>query len=224
MTALRRSLSTAALGAALLLLAGPALAQSSGARLGIKAGINISTLAGEDVDDANSRTGLMLGGFAEAPLSSTVSLQPELLYTRKGAETSFEGGNAAFKLDYLQLPVLFRVNIPTGGASSLRFQASDGGTVSVRPHLYAGPSLAFKLSCGLSGSEGGVTVNVDCEEFDANVSDTDFSLVIGGGVSIGDFAAGVRYDLGLSNIAPENETAVRNRTFSVYAAYGFRLN
>ena len=60
-----------------------------GTRFGIKGGLNLSNLYTEDVDDQNVLLGFNLGVFVELPITSRISLQPEFLYTTKGAELKY---------------------------------------------------------------------------------------------------------------------------------------
>ena len=61
-----------------------AVAQYAGG--GVKAGWNISTLSGDATDPANveSINGLILGGFLRFSAGGGFSVQPELLFSRKG--------------------------------------------------------------------------------------------------------------------------------------------
>jgi ABC-type oligopeptide transport system substrate-binding subunit len=58
----------------------------SGAQFGIKGGVNFSNLYTENVEDNNVLTSFNVGVFTTLPLSEFIAIQPELLYTGKGAE------------------------------------------------------------------------------------------------------------------------------------------
>lgn len=49
-------------------------------RIGIKGGLNLSTLYAENVDDTKMLTGFNLGLFAKLPLSDHFAIQPELYF------------------------------------------------------------------------------------------------------------------------------------------------
>ena len=214
------------LGSSLLagLVAAPALAQKPRPRIGPQVGVNFASVSGDDVDNTSSRTAWMFGVFAEIPLSNSFSLQPEANYTGKGPSFSDDGFEADLKINYIEIPVLLRLNFPMNSSSGMRtlpYQA--GGSVGLRPHIYAGPSFGFKTSCNIHAEDE----SVDCEEgfgTDEQVKSTDFSLVFGGGLDISDFTLGVRYSLGLSNVV-ENTSGdeATHRIFTIYAGYGFRL-
>lgn len=104
---------------------------------GLKAGYNLSSLTGapESVE-VSYRSGFHLGALAELGLSEKFSLQPELLYSHEGANSSFgfqrEGfalsGNEKARLGYLNLPVMAKYFV-TNALS-----------------LEAGPQLGYLLS------------------------------------------------------------------------------
>ncbi len=213
-----------ALGLVLLALstvATTAWSQAPAPRLGPIAGVSMATFAGKDATDVKNRLGFMAGVFAEIPVSDIFSIQPEALYAMKGSKIDEGGDELTAKLAVVEIPLLFRVNIPTGGSSSLRMQGMDGKTMSVRPHLYAGPAIAFRSSCKVSEAGGGESF--DCDEVQ-DLKSTDFSVVFGGGVDISGFTLGVRYDLGLTKlIKGTTENDIKSRALTFYGSYGFAL-
>jgi len=182
---------------------------------GLKAGMNIANIHGDNVEDVwDSKIGICAGGFITCSLSDLFAIQPELLFTMKGskAEGEVEGEPAklTMKLNYLEIPVLAKLLIPTPG--------------TVRPSLFVGPSLAIKLT-----GKGKVEYAGESEEADIeDVKSTDFGLVFGGGV---DFALGqgkltvdARYTLGLTTTRePEDgeEVDVKNGVISIMVGYSF---
>ena len=174
--------------AGLSLAAGLAVAQETGlVAKGLKAGVGSYQFSGDDkVLDGHwphPRTGLAGGAFATFALGSAVALQPELLYVTKGANYKEGDEKYTFKLDYLELPLLLKYRFPT--------------SCSLRPSLFAGPAVSFKLSArGVHEGNGEET-----EEDLDNCQDWDVGVAVGGGL---DFAAAgstitfdVRYTIGL---------------------------
>jgi hypothetical protein len=100
--------------------------QDEGIKLGIKGGLNVSNLMGDDKDVA-IRTSIHAGLVAEIIVSDKFSIQPELLYSGQGASDTKEGGGR-IKLDYITLPVLAKFPI----AKNLS--------------LEAGPQVGFLIS------------------------------------------------------------------------------
>ena len=84
------------------------------ARFGFKAGLNLSNMYTKDVQDENMILGFNGGLFLKIPVTPNFAFQPELLYTTKGSEltyNSFVSGKASFSLNYVELPVLAVINL-----------------------------------------------------------------------------------------------------------------
>lgn len=63
--------------------------QGTSAKFGIKAGINFANLYISNVQNENLKMGESVGIFAKLPLTRGVSIQPELLYSNKGAKDTY---------------------------------------------------------------------------------------------------------------------------------------
>ncbi|HCX99587.1 MAG TPA: PorT family protein, partial [Bacteroidales bacterium] len=100
---------------ALTLTAGAISAQES--RFGIKGGLNVSTLTTNDFDDKNLKPGFHVGVFNKISLGEALAIQPELLFSTKGAKYSYDNilvkGDSKFNLNYIELPVKLVVNLLT---------------------------------------------------------------------------------------------------------------
>ncbi|TPE45319.1 porin family protein [Pontibacter mangrovi] len=86
------------------------LSRSPNSGIGIKGGVNFASIHGGDKDkfgESNSHTSFHAGIFAQFGFGSFFSLQPELLYSRKG----YERQDSVFRMDYLEVPVLAVFNI-----------------------------------------------------------------------------------------------------------------
>jgi hypothetical protein len=179
---------------------------------GVKAGLNIATIGGDHAnDDWKSRTAAAVGGYVIYPVTHSFSVQPELLYSMKGAveEGTFGGSRitATLKLDYLEIPVLGKLAIP--------LKDSD-----VTPVLFAGPSLAFKLSSKVQQKwEDEEWV----DDFD-DVKGSDVGFTIGGGVGIPvgmhRLEAELRYNFSLSSIDSSGDNLdIKNNVFMLMLSF-----
>lgn len=197
-----------------LLFAGSLLAQ--GSNIGIRGGLNIANLGGSDVENTDSKTGVNFGGFFHYAINEIFSIQPEVLYSAKGAKAKFvEDGvtvDAKLNLNYIDIPVLLVVNLPVENAS-------------IKPHLIVGPHMGILLSAKVKGEAGGFSGEVDVKDV---YKSTDFGAVVGAGIGIPvgnnmlnfDF----RYHQGLTSIDDSGEDLdEKNRGFSINAAFGFNL-
>ena len=117
----------------LALLAGLTTAANaqSGVKYGLKGGYNLATFSGTDSKGSAYKSGFAAGGFLNFPVADIVSIQPELLYSQKGASISnFQGsGSTTFKstLGYVDVPILVRVNTGEAG-KGLFFELGPQGS------------------------------------------------------------------------------------------------
>jgi opacity protein-like surface antigen len=180
-------------------------------RFGVKGGINLHTITG-DVEDASSKVGFQIGGFAEFKLSDKFAIQPEILFSAQGAksEWSEEGisGEDKLNLGYLNIPVMAKFY------------------VAEKFSLEAGPQIGFLLS---AKSKSEATFDGETYSEDVDVKDSfesiDFGVNFGAGYDFTEnLSAGLRYNLGLSNIAKTedgDDSKIKNSVFSLSVGYKF---
>lgn len=143
-------------------------AHAQGPRLGIRAGVNYAGFGGSDADNLDRIWGGHAGLTANFPLSvdNFFSIQPEILYSMKGAETSAD--DVKWKINYLDVPVLGRVN-----AGPLYFEAGPqvsfrvGGEVDVNNTTitedlgdYKRTSFGYAAGVGLQATPLGLSIGV----------------------------------------------------------------
>lgn len=169
-------------------------------QFGVKAGANFSTFTG-DASGAKMKVGFHGGALVALPLFSEFSLQPEVMFSGQGAKFSGSGLTATWSANYINVPVLFKYNNPTG------FFAETG------------PQLGFLMS-----AKGKVSGQSDVDLKD-QLNSTDFSWAIGVGYLIKTANIGIdaRYNIGLSNIAKDNGGggSTKNSVFQVGVFYLF---
>jgi hypothetical protein len=168
-------------------------------QFGIKAGANFSTFTGDGVDGAKTKIGFHGGAFVGVPLFSTFSLQPELVYSDQGYKVKEDEFSGKLNAEYLNIPVLFKYNNPSG------FFAQTG------------PQLGFLLSA---------KAKADGESTDLKdqFKSTDFSWAVGIGYLIKSVNVGIdaRYNIGLSNVAKSSgDGSAKNSVFQVGLFYVF---
>src|SRR5882757_272318 len=86
------------------------------AKFGIKGGLNLTSLYVDNVSSEHMKAGFNAGVFAKLPVTKGFSIQPELLYSVKGAKDTYlnflqGNGEYRFNLGYMELPVLAVVNL-----------------------------------------------------------------------------------------------------------------
>jgi len=178
-------------------------AQAGPATFGLKGGLSLAKITGDNTDDLKTRTGFLVGGFAALPMGESMSIQPEVYYAQKGAKFDDAGTEVKVKLDYIDIPVLFKYTV-----------AGE----SARPYFLVGPSIGFLTSAKFS-AEG---QSADVKDF---VTSTDFGLVFGLGVAMQQFLIEARYDLGLTNlndgISDNPDDSVKNSVIAIQIGYAF---
>ncbi|MEL1252434.1 porin family protein [Flavobacterium sp. DGU38] len=177
---------------------------------GIKGGLNMSNLFTEEADDENILYGFNAGVYATLPVSDFIAIQPELLFTTKGSEleysTAFASGNTKFKLNYIELPLLVRVNITKNF------------------NIHAGGYASYLVSAKVSG-DGDIDFDEDIDADDLERFDAGLSAGIG--VDFNPVSVGLRYNYGLTTIGKERDFAgtsytfpdAKNSNLSLYVSY-----
>ncbi len=143
--------------------------------LGILAGIDLATLGGSNVSNAGSRTGVSIGGFATFHVTNQFGIEPELLFTQRGAHESSDGDDITLKLDYIDIPVLARFDVPMTNST-------------LRPFFLAGPTFSFQVSCDAEESGEGGSISSSCDNLNNQT---------GGGFSKKSFDTGATLGAGI---------------------------
>jgi len=168
---------------------------------GVKAGLNLATIAVDDVDENNFKAGFHAGLSAKFPLSESFALQPEVLFTQKGAKTVYDtdflgfdvaDGETTYNLNYIDIPVYAVYNF----------------TENFNLHL--GPYLGILVSANAeTQAEVLEFINVDdSDELNEDRFNTiTYGLTGGLGFDLGMLSIGANYNLGLAPVAEEDDIA-----------------
>ncbi len=182
-------------------------------KFGIKGGINLSNLYVDDVEDENMKVGVNVGVFAKLPVTKGFSIQPELLYSSKGAKITYNNifgdGEYRFNLNYVELPVLAVFNLGKNF------------------NIHAGPYAALLTSANIKRLDNESGDVDDIADLDTdNFKRFDYGLVGGVGFDIQNFTLGARYNYGLNEIgdggiAGEATRNSKNSALTFYIGIGF---
>jgi hypothetical protein len=163
-------------------------------------GLSTVRLRGDDVRTTGSNTAAIAGVSANYPLNGFVSIEPDLLFSRRrvtgyyqttrliagSGETENVDVNYHVDLDYLEIPILAKLNLP--------------GFLRVQPHLLAGPSLNLSLG-------GGYRVDVETQKSSRESGfhrSAGIGWVVGAGMDLGlgpgALGFGARYMLGATTV------------------------
>ena len=205
---------------------------TANAQFGIKAGVNIATMAEEGKDvtrndiENKSIVGAVLGIAYEMNVAGIFSIQPELLYSQSGGSNSYTLLGAytktKYKINYLELPVL----------AKLKFGNKNGNGVGI--HIAAGPWLGYALNGHYSSKTTlGETVISEVDRdysFDNqdNAKRTNYGFIAAAGVSSGHLVFDLRYNFGINNLLDndadngnDNNPVLQTRGIALTLGYGF---
>jgi hypothetical protein len=188
--------------------------------VGARGGYVSSTLDWDGAErvETNWNPNFHIGAVSRLQLHRNFALQLEVWYAEKssGARLLELNAEGDIELSYLEIPLLAQARVPLGPDSR------------VTPHLFAGPSVAFELDCGVSLIIDGELVNADCDAPDIQVErrTAAVDLVFGAGIDIqagpGAILLDAMYDLGLTNLNDDPEApddTIKSKAWMVSLGY-----
>ena len=191
---------TAALAA---LAAVPATAQTE---VGVKVGMTFGDISNKGLlpGSLDTRSGVA-GGLHLGFRSGVVGFGIEGLYAQRGLKSDQSLATAKTRLDYIDIPVYLKVNVPTSG---------------IRPYIYAGPQVSFEVRCNRSNGE-----SCDPDASDER-KQTTYAGVIGAGLRLGGslgLSLEGRYVYGLTDLkltTLTSDESFKHRTFMILLSVG----
>ena len=147
----------------------------------------------DDVSDNNVLTSFNAGVYAMLPITDFVAIQPEVLYSRKGSELTYDNafatGKAKFKLNYIEVPILVKANL----------------TKNVSVH--AGPYFAYLVDAQVTNESSGGSLNFEDTYNNDDFNKFDAGLSAGIGFDFESVGIGARYNYGLTTVGKERTVA-----------------
>ena len=154
-----------------------------------KAGYNMSNITLLDKYGADPRHGIHFGISAEYALSEMISIEPGVFYSMQGAALQTSSVKFGLNSDYLNVPVLFKVNVANGF------------------NLFAGPQFGYLLSSRIKVKTGMnliddilniVSNNIDLTKYQ---KDLDVAIVAGLGYQFAKgFNISASYHFGMTKV------------------------
>ena len=169
------------------------------AKFGIKGGINFSNLSTKEADKDKMLTGFNIGVFAKMPIAHAFAIQPELYYTTKGAQvtynSTFVNGTAKFNLNYIEMPLLLVMNVADNF------------------NIHFGPYVAYMINGKVTNESNATLFN-----FENNITTEDYNrfeagIAAGAGFDFGAFSLGARYTYGLTKVGKQRTFLGTSYTF-----------
>lgn len=183
-------------------------------KFGIKGGFDLTSLYISDVSSEHMKAGFDAGVFAKLPVTRGFSIQPELLYSLKGAKDTYSNfvqgsGEYRFNLGYMELPLLAVINIAPNF------------------NLQAGGYAAYLVNANVKNVDNNGDVENATELNTGDFKRWDAGLMGGAAFDIENFTIGARYSYGLSTIGKNDNLSgdltknSKNAGVSVYIGFGF---
>lgn len=172
-------------------------------KFGVKAGLNIANQKFEAQGSSitgNSIVGIQIGGFAEIEVADKFAIQPELLFSTEGSKLKAEGQEVLFNLSYINVPVM------------AKFYPAEKFSIQAGPQLGLLVSAKGKLDGGSK------------EDIKEGYKSINFGLNFGAGYEFTENCLlDLRYNLGLSDVAKDNEEGLKmtGSVFSIAVGYKF---
>lgn len=182
-------------------------------KFGIVGGFHISNFHDESVGDPNFQPGFHFGASLNVPLSKNFSMEPQLLYSKKGGEIDYpyhfyyNEQSVRYRLHYIEMPLL--LNIHTRGITD--FIVGGYGSYLL--------DATFSVTTNYTYSYGELNYG-DFEKYDYGI--------IGGMAFNFSFNKVIfKYSYGFADVAKENTAYVylenaRNHQFSLSFVHYFR--
>lgn len=169
----------------------------AGFSAGIKGGLNLATLEGNNADEVYAnRTGYHGGVFANIRLQR-LGIQPEIIFSSQGAQLDLS--NAEEKFTYVNVPVIFKYYL---------FDFLN---------IQAGPQFGIMTSAVVEDANGSVDV-------EGTYKKTDLTLGLGIGIELPlGLNLECRYNMGMTDINdnPQSDYVINNQVYQV--SIGFRF-
>ena len=189
-SAFNRHVLVALAAVGILVTSTPVFAQGVG--IGVKGGAVFASFTPGDLD-LDRRTGWQVGGFLGGNRTGTVGVMGEINFIQKRS--------AGFEINYVQLPVLLRVNIGSKSKSG----------VSV--YGIGGPALDIKISDDVTG--------IDLDDAFESV---DVEIIAGAGIELSRFIIEGRYTWGLRQVNKQFSEVDEIKTRAAAILFGIRFN
>ncbi len=170
-------------------------------KFGVKVGPNFANGSGDDFTDTDSRTSMAIGAFTKISLLEKFAFQPEIQYSMQGAKYSESGLDETLKLEYINIPLIFKYYIISG------------------LNLNVGPQVGYLAAAKMKADYEGQTEEIDYKDY---CKEMDLGFDFGVGFDLLDkLCLDFRYNLGMSNIQDDDKADGANRVLQFTVGYIF---
>jgi len=172
--------------------------QAQHVNMGVKGGLNVYNIGGDNSSGNNARIGFNFGILGHIHHGDHFAMQPELVYSLQGTSYRAGGNDVDLNLNYVNIPILFQYMFDNGF------------------RLEAGPQIGVLTSAKRVINENSAEVNSDYKG-------ADISLALG--MSYVNpptgFGFDIRYNYGLTDINKNNSVSSYNKGLQLGVFYIF---
>ena len=162
---------------------------------GIKGGYNLAAVSFDGEGETGQRHGFHIGFYGESFVTESIALQLEFLYSQQGYVLKDNGGEFTQKLDYINLPLMFK------------------GYLDKNFFLEVGPQIGMAIS-HKEEFDSNFDLFDTSQEF--NPKNFDWGVNFGGGFKTSSgISLGLRYHLGFGDIYDDGSPKNRVWLFSI---------
>lgn len=165
----------------------PSIGQKQSPEIGLKGGLNVSNFYENEVDDKNPRYGIHLGLKAKMPVTDFLAIQPEFLYSTRGATYDYSilgyDWETQLNMSYLDIPIMGVIDL--------------SNYVSVQGGVYG--SFLMGVNATTEGDTGSGYEELEKDNFQT----FDYGLAAGIGFNMSPVTIELRYNYGLQGIGKE---------------------
>lgn len=192
------------------------------AQVAVKVGVNFSNMVFEEDDSTiedlakDGAVKLTAGFVFILPLSDVLAIQPELLYTQKGASNSYKllGQEITNDLtyNYLDIPLMLRVSLGDTYGEGLGIYLNGG--------VYIGYAFSGKRETTSPLGNNETTFTFDDLDDQRRL---DYGFGIGGGLTLGNLFFDLRYMHGTNNLLDDDIDNTNDADFQKFQHRGLAL-
>lgn len=174
-------------------------------KFGFKAGVNLNNVSSNDEElneELAGRTSIHLGVITDFKMSKSLSFQPQVLFSGRGAKIDHGDHKDVYAFNSLEIPLNF----------TYRKNASKGVFLGV------GPSLGYNLSGKVKGDHDSEDIVFGSGEGEIKRLDLGLNALIGYQFSNKYFVS-TNYSSGLSNWSNESNSTWKNNILGISVGF-----
>ena len=203
---------------------------SADAQIGIRGGVNLSSLSASATEASysdykqNSILGYQLGLVLPIHLSDAVAIQPEIMWVQKGGKSTYGFSNSnqlvvSQTYNYVEVPLSLKISLGNTSGNGIGLYVLAGPYVGL---AFSGNTKRDLTIAGTTTTTEN-TVNYSNDSKSEREKRLDFGGQLGVGVSVGSVFVDLRYSLGFNNLLDNSATTNNDSPFLRTRGLGLTL-